>query len=591
MTRRLTLMRRLSSLARPVMKPLALSALCRILDQFAGIALLSLAAYGTAMLVTNPADAQSTMARTLTSMVVVALVKAVLRYLEQYTGHYVAFSALEHLRVWAFRRIWPQAPALSTSSHTGDILSKVTRDIDRIEVFFAHTIAPVAAALIVPVGSLTAIAVWASPTFALAALPFILAVTWAVPFLGAQRGSQTADALLAARATNSVHVTETVQGVRDIVDFGHEDARLQQHATLDAPITTHATVTWQLVALRRGVSQALTYGSLVVLTVVGLRAHREGAITLPEFAASLAAVFATYTAARGLEDVMTDLEKALASAQRLFRLTDAPPAVTDPSAGETRELPAGPLAVSFNNVSFTYPSEPGRPSSAPALTRATFDARPGTRTVIAGHSGAGKSTLAHLLLRVWDPNAGTIHLGGVNIRHLPLATLRSTVALVSQNTHLFNLTIAENLRLANPDATREELKNACRIACIDHDIEGFPAGYDTRVGEHGENISGGQRQRLALARALLSGARVLILDEHTSHLDETTATQVRASLRAAFPEITLIEITHRLRDAEGADLVLHVDGGILQETTATHLITMNEGPSRRQHTALSQVNR
>jgi ATP-binding cassette subfamily C protein CydCD len=218
--------------------------------------------------------------------------------------------------------------------------------------------------------------------------------------------------------------------------------------------------------------------------------------------------------------------------------------------------PAGGSSVSFSQVQFSYPSQ-----SRPALNGVSFEVPAGATVALVGASGAGKTTIANLLLRFWDPDQGSIRLDGVDLRALTLDGLRGRIALVAQDTYLFNDTLAANVRLARPDAPDDAVMLALRRAALADFVAGLPEGLQTRVGERGVQLSGGQRQRIAIARAFLKDAPILVLDEATSHLDTVSELQVRAALDALMQDRTTIVVAHRLSTIRAADVILVLDAG------------------------------
>lgn len=241
------------------------------------------------------------------------MTKALLRYVEQYAGHFVAFTALERLRLYLFSKIWPQAPAIMAQSRTGDLLSRVTKDIDRIEVFFAHTIAPVTSAIIVPIISLVVVAQVATPGLALVAAPFLLVAAFGVPFIGGRTGRKVAGEQLRRRGENLHFVTETISGVREIIGFDYTERRLGQIDSRSQILAENGNRSWWLVGLRRGCAHALMLSATLTIAVVGGKQLAAGTVSLAELSIAIAIVLATFPAARGLEDVISDLDKALAA--------------------------------------------------------------------------------------------------------------------------------------------------------------------------------------------------------------------------------------------------------------------------------------
>lgn len=546
---------------RSVLWPLVLSTVCRIVDQVLAIAILATAAAGAARAVVGGVDVP----RLVITLAVLTLIKAVVRYVEQYSGHYVAFKALEELRVFAFSRVWPGAPANTASAKTGDLLTRMTKDIDRIEVFFAHTIAPVISAVVVPIIALTWMGMTTSPVLAWIAAAGVFAVAAVIPTVGwfaLQRASQSG---AGRRGEFAQFATESVQGVREIVGYGYNKPWLERSTQLTSDMTHDARREGALTAARRALTQFVTLTTvLLVLGDGGARLVR-GTLSLEQLALATAVTLACFSAVKAIDSLLADLDRAGSAAHRLRMVVSEPPAVSDPE--QPAVIPAGPVAVEFSGVTFTYPG-----ARTEAVAQASLVIPAGARAVIVGRSGSGKTTLAHLLLRYWDTDAGVISVGGVPVNAVAQDELRSRVAVVSQRTHLFAMSIAENLRIARPEASSTELQAACEVAQLHDDIVGFPDGYDTVVGEFGESLSGGQRQRLALARALLSDADVFVLDEYTSSLDEDTAGRVRRALRAASAHATIVEITHRPQDAVGADCVFRVDHGSVTQVTAGEVL-------------------
>ena len=253
--------------------------------------------------------------------------------------------------------------------------------------------------------------------------------------------------------------------------------------------------------------------------------------------------------------VARQLADTIASTRRLRALEKEPVPVT----GGTHAMPADP-AVRFEATSFTYP---GR--SVPAIDRVSFEVPPGSTVALVGASGAGKSTVASLLLRFWDPQQGRVTLGGVDLRDLRLDDLRQHIALVAQDTYLFNDTLEANIRLAARDASDADVQRAIDHAALGDFVARLPDGLATRVGERGVQLSGGQRQRVAIARAFLKDAPVLILDEATSHLDTISEQQIRAALEDLMTQRTSIIIAHRLSTVRNADLILVMEHGSVIE--------------------------
>ena len=555
---------------RPVLAPLLCSTLCRVADLLLGVGLFALGAHavvstGTALASGGPVPSPWTV---LGAMVVMSLAKGALRYGEQFTGHFVAFKALELLRGEIFRALIPRAPRVSATSRSGDLLARATKDVDRIEVFFAHTIAPVVSAVVVPVTVLVAIGAGVSWELAAVALPFLLGALAVVPLAGRRHGLASARRTAEARAALTQHVTDSIQGLSEIVGYGRADERLAETAALDDDVARAGRPAAVWAAVRRGAVALLVLAGPLAVLAVGAPRVRSGDIGAAALAAAVAGLVRLAETVRAVA-----LSSSLAAAERVYELVDSPVEVPD---GE-HELAARPAHdVSWEDVVYTYPG-----AGSASLHGVSLRAAEGEWTCLVGASGSGKTTLAGLAVRTDVPQYGRVAIDGVDAAELTGDSLRREVALVPQRAHLFRASVADNVRLARPDADDEEVVAACRAACVHDDVEAMRAGYDTLIGERGATVSGGQRQRLALARALLARPSVLILDEFTSHLDPGLDAAVRASVRRWARECTVIEVTHRLAHVDGADHVVVLDDGrVVQDGSPDELMAV-DGPLRR----------
>ena len=527
----------LISVTRPVLGPLVFSTLMRIVNLSADIVLFGM----TGCIVAAHATGEP--APSLWLLVVIAIVKAVARYLEQFSGHYVAFKALELLRAHAFSRLWPQAPGLTARS--GDLLASLTRDVDRIEVVYAHTIAPVLAALVVPTAAVIAAGV--SVGWSVAAIPLVavLVSLTVVPALGTRSSLASGREVLAARGALTAHLTDSLFGRDEVLTYTRSAQRLAEMDGISERVASASRPGTTARAARRSLTTVLTLATATSIMTTGT------GLDPVVLAALVAGSLRLFIGPASVEEALGHLGQALAAASRLHALATAEPAVR----GGAAELPdvAGGSSARLDAVTYTYPG-----AAAPALDGVSLEIPAGTWTLFAGPSGSGKSTVAQLLVRYADP-AGRVLVDGTDVREVTLESLRGRVVLVPQRAQVLDRTIGENVRLGKPGASDDEVWRALEIAHLADEVRGMPEGLATRVGTEGSELSGGQLARLCLARALILTPTLLILDEYAAHLGEDLEDRIRLAVREAHPDMTVVEVSHRA-GARG-DLVYRFDAG------------------------------
>ncbi len=508
-----------------------------------------------------------------TEMLIVALLIAaplsgLLHWLESWIAHVLAYALLADMRIDLFAKLDALAPAYLLRRRSGDLVALATQDVETVEYFFAHTIAPAIVAGLVPAAVLIAL-LWIDWPLALVLAPFLI-YAGASPVMGRKRIDTLASAARGALGSMSAHVTETIQGLAELASFGATGRR--RESFLD-------TVR-QYQAMRLSLLRDLTFQTSALEVATGLGGVAVavmGAILVtrgvmdPTFLPLVVLIsVAAFMPVSEIAQVGRQLADTISSTRRLHVVHAEPVAITD--GPQVPPAPVGGSSVRFEAVGFTYP---GR--TTPALAEVSFDIPPGSTVALVGPSGAGKTTIANLLLRFWDPSSGIIRLDGFDLRDLTLDGLRQRIALVAQDTYLFNDTLEANVRLARPDATREQIELALSRAALAEFVAGLPEGLATRVGERGVQLSGGQRQRIAIARAFLKDAPLLVLDEATSHLDTISEQAVRSALDALMVDRTTIVVAHRLSTIRQADVILVLRAGQLIEAGSHAELTARRG--------------
>jgi len=569
MSRRLSdfeILGRLIAFMRPLNGVMTLSTGARIVKLLMQSVLIAYAAAAVGKYVADPTS--GSLWHIVGMIAMYAFVFGVASYVATYTEHYVAFRLLAQLRDQFYDRMEPLAPAGTAELRTGDAVARVINDCERIEPFYAHTIAPAIAAVVVPAILLSVIANVYHPAYAWALLPFLLVMVFGVPLLTAFVGKKGGEAWRERLGDLNAYLTDSFQGLRDTIAFGDGERRRQQAWKLGEQLQRGLDALTRADALQRAVTEAVIAGAAIAMLYVSWDLVQKGEIDpLRQIPPVIAFALTSFYAAVGLNNVINDLKVSIVSARRLYELMDQEPAVAD----KVKESPATVTpAISFRNVTFGY--APDRP----VLRDISFDIPAGRHVAIVGSSGAGKSTLANLLLRFWEVNAGEVRVGDVPVDGFTLDGLRDRIAVVSQRNYIFNTTIGDNIRMGRPDATQAEIERAARRARLADWIATLPDGYDTRVGEMGSKISGGQRQRLAMARALLKDAPILILDEATSNLDVETEREVNEAIRELASGRTVLTIAHRLSTVRNAEEILVLEHGRVVER-GTHEALMRAG--------------
>ncbi len=547
---------RLVRFLRPFAGWVLFSVLLGVATIASGIGLLGVSAYLIARAALHPSIAVLQVA--IVGVRFFGITRGLFRYLERLISHSVNFRLLAQLRSWFYRRLEPLAPARLQAYRSGDLLSRAVGDIETLENFYVRAVAPPVVALVVTAGMALFVGQWSAALGWLLA-GGLLAAGAGVPCLTYALSRHSGRRLVARRAELSAGLVDSVQGLSDLLAFGGQTAQRETLARRSAALAAAQMRQVWVSAVGNAAGQLLSNLTLFGMLLLAIPLVTAGRLEGVMLAVLALLTLSSFEAVTPLPQAAQQLTASLEAARRLFDLVDASPAVVEPAA---TSLPAtgttGRLEV--RNLCFRY-----APDLPPALCALNLSVAPGQRVALVGPSGAGKTSLAQVLLRFWDYEAGEIELNGVDLRRWPLEAARRQMAVVTQSGYLFTATLRQNLLLGNPQASEAELRQALERAELGRWLAGLPDGLDTWLGEHGVRMSGGERQRLAVARTLLRPAGLWVLDEPTAHLDALTGRELTRTLLAVTQGCSAVWITHQLAGLEGMDEIVVLQAGRVVE--------------------------
>ncbi len=490
-------------------------------------------------------------------LAVAAPLSGILHWLESWFAHDMAFRLLARMRIRLFDKIDSLAPAYLLRRRTGDLSAMATQDIETIESFYAHTVAPAFVAVLTPAIVIGVLVSFGWP-MAVALVPFLAIVALSPVMLRGRLdrlGSQAREALGELNAFTA----DSIQGLGEILAFRQIRERRGSFITIASAVYQARLPFFRDLTVQMAILEVATGLGGLAIIVTGAAMVTSGNLdgSLLPFFTLLA--MASFLPVSEIAHVGRQLADTLGAARRLHAVDREPVTIADGPCIDTTRTSGG-AAITLEHASYTYP---GR--IEPAVSDVDLAIPAGSTVALVGPSGAGKTTMAHLLMRFWDCDEGRITLDGDDIKDYRLDDLRSHTALVAQDTFLFNDTLKANILIARPDASDDDLHQAIANASLEDVVSSLRDGLDTRLGERGARLSGGQRQRVAIARAFLKDAPILILDEATSHLDAVNEMAVRRALTRLMTDRTTLVIAHRLSTIRNADIIVAMENGRIVE--------------------------
>ena len=483
------------------------------------------------------------------------VLRGILRYFEQYSNHFIAFKLLAVLRDKIFGALRTLCPAKLESKQKGSIIAMITSDIETLEVFYAHTISPIAIAVLVSTAVFLFVGFVSSWYLALAAVVAYLVIGIVVPMISSSRLKESGVKYRAEFASFNAYFLDSIKGIKDIV-LNNAGAEREKEVNKRSELLLKETKKMKYNTTRAAAATELTVSLFIIATlVIGIVLVHFDMLSIGKMVIGVVAVFGSFGPVIAISALPGNLTQTFASGDRVLNLLAEKPAVTEVKNGENIEYEN----LNVSDLSFNYNEQ------TEVLRDIKMHAEKGEIIGIVGESDCGKSTFLKLLLRFWQKKGGEIAYNGIDIDKVNSDNLLDNVTMVSQTTYLFDETIEDNLRIANPNASQEELEAACRLASVHDFIMTLPNGYKTQVGALGDNLSAGEKQRIGLARAFLKGSELILLDEPTSNVDSINEGIILKALKEQKSKKSIILVSHRESTMAIADRIYRVDEGKMQE--------------------------
>ena len=496
-------------------------------------------------------------------MIVIAVLRGILHYVEQYCNHFIAFKLLAIIRHKVFASLRKLCPAKLEGRDKGNLISIITTDIELLEVFYAHTISPIAIATLTSVIMVIFIGRyhWLAGLLALAAY---LIVGVAIPMWNGKRGSQKGMEFRTSFGELNSFVLDSLRGLDETIQYGQGEKRKEQMTGQSKNLAGMQESLSKMEGSQRSFTNMVILLASFGMLALTIWLYDKGAMGFEGILTCTIAMMGSFGPVVALSSLSNNLNQTLASGERVLSLLEETPLVeeipgdvetsADQSENSEESADHAFAGAEAENVTFAYGAET-------ILDNYSLKLQPGKITGIHGASGSGKSTLLKLLMRFWDVQDGSVSVDGTDVRKIPTRHLRDMESYVTQETHLFHDSIANNIEVAKPGASREEIMEAAKKASIHDFIMTLPKGYDTEVRELGDTLSGGEKQRIGIARAFLHDCPLILLDEPTSNLDSLNEGIILRSLKESARKKTVVLVSHRVSTMNVADVVYEMENG------------------------------
>ena len=493
----------------------------------------------------------------ITVMIVIAVLRGILHYVEQYCNHFIAFKLLAIIRHKVFAALRKLCPAKLEGREKGNLISIITTDIELLEVFYAHTISPIAIATLTSIIMVIFIGRyhWLAGLFALAAY---LIVGVAIPMWNGKRGSQKGMEFRTNFGELNSFVLDSLRGLDETIQYGQGEKRKEQMSERSKNLAGMQESLSKMEGSQRSFTNMVILLASFGMLALTIWLYAKGEMGFEGILTCTIAMMGSFGPVVALSSLSNNLNQTLASGERVLSLLEETPLVEE-IPGDVETSGAESMEHEFTgaeaeNVTFAYGEEV-------ILDNYSLKLQPGKIAGIHGASGSGKSTLLKLLMRFWDVQDGSVSVDGTDVRKIPTKHLRDMESYVTQETHLFHDSIANNIAIAKPGASREEIMEAAKKASIHDFIMTLPKGYDTEVGELGDTLSDGEKQRIGIARAFLHECPLILLDEPTSNLDSLNEGIILKSLKESAKKKTVVLVSHRVSTMNVADVVYEMENG------------------------------